>query len=173
MKREGAVLPKYSTGDRSGTLGFINQAGATALPELGQVPSIRDNMSKLLHASLAAGTWKKYASGWRMFDAYEASLQRKFQWPLSKDVLRGFAVFCIADRKLKPTSVRTYLSSLVCLHRLKGFTTFELKDCLLDAILKGAGTAHDFVESTSEYEEGDDIAAVEAPRPQAKQFRVE
>ena len=73
-----------------------------------------------------------------MFDAYEASLGKKFQWPLEKEVLRGFAVFCIADRKLKPTSVRTYLSSLVCLHRLKGFSSFDMKDCLIDAILRGA-----------------------------------
>ena len=100
---------------------------------------MQENMSKLLHASLAAGTWKKYASGWRMFDNYEAALQKSCQWPLNKEVLRGFAVFCIADRKLKPATVRTYLSSLVCLHRIKGFADFELKDCLIDAILRGAG----------------------------------
>ena len=95
-------------------------------------------MGRLLYASLAAGTWSKYKSGWKAFDSYEAWLGKKLQWPIGKEELRGFAVYCITEKKLKPASVKTYLSSLACLHKLKGFTSYELKDSLVNAVLKGA-----------------------------------
>ena len=63
---------------------------------------------------------------------------QKFTWPLNKEVLRGFAVFCSSVKNLKPASVRAYMSAIVCLHRIKGFTTFEINDSLVNAILKGA-----------------------------------
>lgn len=130
---------KYSKGGGTDILALINQSGGSALKTLGTVPKLSENMSCLLHASLASGTWKKYASGWKTFDAYEAWIGKKFSWPLSKETIRGFAVYCITERKLRPSSVRTYLSSLVCLHKLKGYTSYEMKDSLVDAILKGAG----------------------------------
>ena len=95
-------------------------------------------MGRFLYASLASGTWSKYKSGWKTFEGYESWLGKKLQWPLEKEVLRGFAVYCITVKKLKPASVKTYLSSLTCLHNLKGFTDYELKDCLVNSILKGA-----------------------------------
>ena len=99
---------------------------------------MQDNMCQLIHASLAAGTWSKYASGWRAFEAYQAFVAKRFSWPLSKDTLRGFAVYCATVRKLKPASIRSYLSSLVCLHKIRGFHNYEVKDSLVGTILKGA-----------------------------------
>ena len=130
---------KFSTGENSGSLHFFNQLGTTALSSLGEARGLRENMGRLLYASLASGTWSKYKSGWKTFDGYESWLGKRLQWPLEKEVLRGFAVYCITVKKLKPASVKTYLSSLACLHNLKGFTDYELKDCLVNAILKGAG----------------------------------
>ena len=96
-------------------------------------------MCQLIHASLAAGTWNKYASGWRAFEAYEIFVGKSFSWPLSKDTLRGFAVYCIRERNLKPSSIKEYLSSIVCLHKIRGFANYEIKDTIVAAILKGAG----------------------------------
>ena len=73
-----------------------------------------------------------------MFLAFETHTRKKFPWPLDRDVLRGFAVFCLSVKNLKPSSVKTYMSSLVCLHKLKGFTEYEVKDSMVEAILRGA-----------------------------------
>ena len=81
---------KYSKGGGTEILALINQSGGSALKTLGTVPKLSENMSCLLHASLASGTWKKYASGWKTFDAYEAWIGKKFPWPLSKETIRGF-----------------------------------------------------------------------------------
>ena len=120
------------------TLNFIHQSGAANLSSLDNRPELQNTMCQLVHASLAAGTWSKYASGWKAFQDFEAFVSKTFTWPLSKDTLRGFAAFCISHRKLKPASVKTYLSSLVCLHKIKGFANYEVKDGLVEAILRGA-----------------------------------
>ena len=130
---------KFSDGYGSSTLSLINSSGAASLASLNGQTDLQDSMCKLIHASLATSTWSKYASGWRAFYAYEQHVKKSFSWPLSKDTLRGFAVFCISEKRLKPASVKSYLSSLVCLHKIKGFANYEIKDTLVDAILKGAG----------------------------------
>ena len=132
------AVHKYSRGTSSGTLSLISQSGAADLSSIKDRPELQDSMCQLVHASLASSTWSKYASGWKAFSAYEEYVQKNFSWPLEKDTLRGFAVYCITVKKLQPASVKTYLSSIVCLHRIKGFTNYEQKDSLVDAILKGA-----------------------------------
>ena len=130
--------PKYSVGLGSDLLEFIYRQNSSSLGSLQQEPGLHETMGHCLHASLAAGTWQKYATGWRAFMAFEAHVKTRFEWPLSKEAVRGFAVFCLRERKLKPASIRAYFSSIVCLHKLKGFTDFEVKDSLVDSILRGA-----------------------------------
>ena len=48
-------------------------------------------------------------------------------------------MYCISVKKLKPTSIRAYFSALVCLHKLRGFTSFEISDSMVDSFLRGAG----------------------------------
>ena len=100
---------------------------------------LNEQAARLIHASLATTTWQKYSTGWNCFQAFEVFSGQRFTWPLNKEVLRNFAVFCISVKKLKPASVRAYFSALVCLHKLRGFTAFEINDSLVDAILRGAG----------------------------------
>jgi hypothetical protein len=103
-----------------------------------KAPQLRQEMCKLLHASLAASTWARYESGWRAFLAFENYMSKKFTLPLSMEVVRAFATFCIAVKKLKSSSVKTYLSSIVHVHRLHGYTKFEIKDQIVASILRGA-----------------------------------
>jgi hypothetical protein len=49
-----------------------------------------------------------------------------------------FVGYCLIEKKLKPTSVKTYLSSLVKLHKLKGYPDFKLEDGTIAALLRGA-----------------------------------
>jgi hypothetical protein len=130
---------KYSVGHGSDLLGFITEMNEASLGPVQQVAGMKETLGHCIHASLAAGTWQKYNTGWRAYNAFEAHTRTRFDWPLCKEAIRGFVVFCLQERKLKPSSVKTYLSSLVCLHKLKGFTDFEIKDSLVDSILRGAG----------------------------------
>jgi hypothetical protein len=95
-------------------------------------------MFKLINASLAHHTWTKYKSGWNALKDFELYTNSSFPFPLSREVIRAFTSWCLSVRKLKPTSVRAYLSALSCLHRLQGFATLEAQDPLVSAMLKGS-----------------------------------
>ncbi len=125
---------KYSTGAGTARLAAIRAAGLTeGLPR-----KLEGQAAALIHASLAKGTWEKYSSGWKALEDYQAFTAARLAWPLQQAAIRGFATYLITVKGLKTTSVRTYLSSLVCLHKLKGFNNFKLEDNLLAAILRGA-----------------------------------
>jgi hypothetical protein len=100
-------------------------------------------MAGLMHASIAASTWSRYGTGWRTFEAFEQHAGTVFDWPLSRETLQAFVGYCLIEKKLKPTSVKTYLSSIVKLHKLKGYPDFELKDGTITALLRGAANLLD------------------------------
>ena len=103
----------------------------------GVPPSLRDGMASLIFASLANSTWKKYGSAWAALDDYQTYIMKELQWPLSKETLRGYVVYLITVRRLKMTSARAYLSSLACLHRLKGFPNHQMDDNVVRTIMRG------------------------------------
>ncbi len=93
--------------------------------------------ARLIHAILSSGTWAKYKAGWNMLVKFELAKGRKYKWPLGKNVLKDFAVFCICKKNLKAGSVCSYLAALSCLHRLRGWCDFKVKDATINAILRG------------------------------------
>ena len=103
------------------------------------IPStLREGMATLIHASLANSTWKKYRSAWTALDDYQTYSKTELRWPLSEDTLRGYVLYLLTVRGLKTTSARAYMSSLACLHRLKGFPNYKMEDDIMTAIMRGA-----------------------------------
>jgi hypothetical protein len=118
------------------------------LPESGETRKTEETYYNLMNLSVSRATWGKYNSGVNAFACYEAAHCTSFPWPLSQEVIRGFAVWCIGSRKLQPSSVRTYISSLKFVHHLKGMSSEHLeKDKTLGLLLKGA--AHHALLNTS------------------------
>jgi hypothetical protein len=95
-------------------------------------------LAGLLHASVAASTWSRYASGWKAFESFEIQAKKNFKWPLDSKTIQAFTAFCLIQKKLKPSSVKTYLSSLVMLHKLKGIHDYKLDDRAISNLLRGA-----------------------------------
>lgn len=95
-------------------------------------------MGNLVYASIAKNSWLKYRSGWRAFAEYEAASETTFTWPITNEVMRGFAIYCTVNKKLKPSSTQSYISAVACLHKIKGYGNYEYKDSLITSILRGA-----------------------------------
>ena len=125
---------KYSAGSSQDRLKVIQTAGLVS----GVPSSLREGMASLIYASLARSTWKKYGSAWAALDDYQAYANSVLQWPLTMDTLRGYAVYLLTARGLKMSSARAYLSSLSCLHRLKGFPNHKMDNDLVRVIMRGA-----------------------------------
>jgi hypothetical protein len=134
----GTIRSKYSTGFGSRFMDRIKESNIVTSQVMENVPQLKQEMCKLLHASLAASTWARYESGWRAFLLFESYMSKKFPLPLSMEVVRAFVTFCILVKKLKSSSIKTYLSSLVHVHKLHGFLSFEVKDQVVASILQGA-----------------------------------
>ena len=73
-------------------------------------------MVGLLTASLAKSTWLKHGSALKSFKKFEVFSEKKFQWPLSKDCVRGFISWAVLNKKLRPSTVQSYVSSLSYMH---------------------------------------------------------
>ncbi len=88
---------------------------------------------------MAKSTWGKYSSAYNTFSCFEAYSCISFPWPLSRESIRAFAVWCSAARGLQPSTTRAYVSGLRFLHTLRGFPTTDfLADPVLQTILRGA-----------------------------------
>lgn len=62
-----------------------------------------------------------------------------FEWPLPIEVCRAFASWCYSERKLKPSTTKSYLVALKFIHTIKGLPCENLhKDPLIKLIMKGS-----------------------------------
>jgi hypothetical protein len=92
----------------------------------------------IVNQSVSKATWAKYSSGYKAFACFEADNRTSYEWPLSQATCRHFAIWCATARKLKPSSIRTYLAALKFVHNIKGLPFDQLKsDPILAMIMKG------------------------------------
>lgn len=117
---------------------LIASAGIAENEALSELPAVKAGMAGLIHASVASSTWSRYATGWRTFEGFQTHARKIFTWPLDGKTVQAFAAYCLVQKKLKPSSVKTYLSSLVMLHKLKGYTSYKLDDRALSNVMRGA-----------------------------------
>lgn len=133
---------KYNPQGQYHLANMLNSREATRIDSVIEDGILAVAMCSYVNTALAKATWAKYGSGWRAFCQFEEHFQLSSTWPLSCETLRDFALFCLVYKKLKPDSVRTYLSALSMVHTLKGFKNcHNFKDKLLDMILTGADNA--------------------------------
>jgi hypothetical protein len=95
-------------------------------------------MAGYVHASVAASTWSRYASGWKAFEEFQREAKKQFTWPLGSEVIQAFVGYCLAVKNLKPASVNTYLSSVVKMHRLKGYSDYKIDRETIENYTRGA-----------------------------------
>ena len=92
----------------------------------------------MVNASLAQSTWGKYQSAFNAFTSFECSEKCSFSWPLNVIVFRRFVVWCIAVRKLQPSTAEAYCSALKFSHHLRGLPVVDWsKDAMIGLLLRG------------------------------------
>jgi hypothetical protein len=91
-----------------------------------------------LNASAACATWKKHSAAVNCFRKFEQKKGVKFAWPMARETICDFVVWCISDRKLKPSTVQSYLSSFAFVYKLNGWDPSVCNDFLVKQMLKGA-----------------------------------
>ena len=88
-------------------------------------------------AALVKNTWKKYRSAFNSFQ--EFCLEEKIQnpWPLTKNTLICFILWCYKIKNLKACSIRGYLLGLRTIARVMGFKGWPAKRELEKFLIRG------------------------------------
>ena len=71
-------------------------------------------------ASLAKGTWAKYASAYNAFFRFCKDEKIKNPWPISKNSTVCFVLWCKKVLKIKARTIQSYLSALQTISKLLG-----------------------------------------------------
>ncbi len=91
-----------------------------------------------IRASITTGTWKKHSSALNCFRQFEVFSGAPATWPLQDTVVCEFASWSLSKRGLRPSTVRSYLSSLSKIHELKGLSSQSCSSPLVKRVLRGA-----------------------------------
>ena len=100
--------------------------------------SLCSKFEKLLLNSVTSNTWKKHSSAWNLLSKFFSDYNLELKLPLSIENARAFVTWAITVRKLQPSTVESYLSSIALAHELAGETCVKFsRDRCINLILKG------------------------------------
>ena len=91
----------------------------------------------LLQAAFSQSTWQRHESAVNCFRAFEHSSSSSFPFPLSHNTLCSFASWACLTKKLKSSTVETYLSSLKTIHSLNNLDSSGFENFVLKNIIRG------------------------------------
>ena len=104
-----------------------------------EMSDLRSDLEKLLLYSASKATWAKHCSAWKLYDEFCQFYNVKFELPVSIGYARAFATWAVSKRKLKNTTVKSYLSSLNVAHTLSGSFSSNLNsDPCIKLAMRGA-----------------------------------
>lgn len=102
-------------------------------------PNLKFVVKSLVSAAYAKSSWGKNCSGWNAFLKFEECESIKSSWPLDIEVWRAFVIWCIDERNLSPSTIKSYLSSLRLAHTLQGLQSVKwFDDDFIALLLSGA-----------------------------------
>jgi hypothetical protein len=105
--------------------------------------AIESDLINLINLSMTKSTWAMHASAWNALKKFENYCGTKFSWPLSIEVIRSFAVYCVSNMNLRQSTAESYLSSVRLAHTLQGLECVNFEpDRMLNLIYAGATTLH-------------------------------
>ena len=88
-------------------------------------------------ASLAKGTWAKYASAYNAYFKFCKEEKVKNPWPISKSSTVCFILWCKKVLNLKAGSIQSYLSALQTIYKLLGLKSQRVTKDTAKLLVRG------------------------------------
>ena len=105
-------------------------------------------MVGLLTASIASSTWLKHGSALKSFKKFEIFSEQNFQWPLSKECVRGYIFWAVSKTKLRPSTVQSYVASFSFIHKINDLDSKNCSDFVVKSLKRGAENLNFYREIT-------------------------
>ena len=101
--------------------------------------SLCNNMEKLIICSVSKQTWAKHNSALNLYREFCKIFNVNFVMPVEPEHVQAFGTWAVSARKLKSSTVKSYISSINVAHALSNVKISNLNsDPCLKMILKGA-----------------------------------
>ena len=98
-----------------------------------------DSFSNLMLYSASKPTWAKHCSAWKLYNEFCKQFGVSFTFPITHQYVRAFATWATMDKKLKSTTVKSYISSLNVAHTMGNIDYPNLSsDACTKMVVKGA-----------------------------------
>ena len=92
---------------------------------------------ELLSAAFAASTWKKHEAAINSFTLFSRCTNCHSTWPLSHNNIASYVTWAYNVKKLKSTTIESYLSSLKIVHALKQLPTKNFESVYINTMIRG------------------------------------
>jgi hypothetical protein len=111
-------------------------------------PRFSPSIEKLISASTAQASWRKHSSAVSCFRKYESDKGLKVAWPISRETVCDFVTWCVFVRKLKASTVKSYISSFEFIFKLNDWDTTVCNHFLVKQLIKGASNLNFYSDLT-------------------------
>jgi len=115
---------------------YCQGGGAHGAPLIAQAPLTASRA--LLGAAYASSTWGKHSTALSSYKKFAYVNKIAVIFPFSVDDICGFTSWALIDAKLKPSTVKSYLSSLAVIHKLRNASAENFDNFIIKNLIKGA-----------------------------------
>ncbi len=92
----------------------------------------------MINASYSTATWRIHQSALNCYIVFCRTSGIELNWPIKIEVVNVFTNWALTSKKLKASTVESYLKSLSLIHKLKGFPIDDCLNYVNTLLLKGA-----------------------------------
>ncbi len=91
----------------------------------------------LIGAAFTSSTWGKLKTALNCYIKFAQSCDIIVPYPFELENLANFTAWALTENGLKPTSVKSYLSSLATIHRLRNVSDENFSNYIIKTIVRG------------------------------------
>ena len=99
--------------------------------KLGFGRNITNMLINIANHSLANRTWSTYNTVKNQLEKCENAMGKKFKFPMNQKDILTFISWLLTERRVKSSTINTYISALRTIHLAKGVIVKELRPGLL------------------------------------------
>jgi hypothetical protein len=108
----------------------IHKSGITSWPD-----GVSQNF---VAASLSSASWNRFAATMNSLKAFAFQNNVAISWPLSVNLVRRYVNWALSVKKLRPETVKVYISDLKLAHKLRDKKIEFDNNFFINSMLKGA-----------------------------------
>jgi len=97
-----------------------------------------DNYSlNLVSAAYSSSSWNSLICTKNSFSQFEILHGKSYSWPLTVETICKYVNWCFFTKKFEPSTIKTYLSNLATLHKLKNLEFSNFSSFLVKTHVRG------------------------------------